>query len=224
MRQWIVMAACLAAGIAQAGTVSKPELTIDVPDGWVEVPGPVLQAFHDELQRKSPLVQAPRYDYAFQSTQGPPWLSYPYVFVKVTASGRPTEQDLEKLPSIDVDTKGREDGSPGPMAYDKAANIVWLSSKDDGQSVAPVTGLSAAIPTEQGFVELHAYAKAADFDARLPTFRKIITSARVVPHLAYRPHWTDRSGPFTGFGRLASWAAIAGLISVFVVIYRRRKN
>lgn len=236
MRKLLVMAACLVAGLTHADTRTKPEVTLDVPAGWVEVPADVLQAFHDELKRQAPLVEAPKYDYAFQAAVGPPWLSYPYVLVKVTPSGRATEHDLESLPSIDLNAKVRErsagwgdlmkDSSLGQMRYDKAANIVWLSSKSDVKGIGPVTGLSGVIPTEQGFVELHAYARAGDFDQQLPTFQKIITSARVAPHLAYQPHWTDKLGPLARFDfkQLGVFLALGALVGIFIWIYRRRRN
>lgn len=234
MRNSWVIAACLLAGITQAAVVTKPAVALDVPEGWVEVPAEVLQAFHAELQREAPLQQVPKYDYAFQSKAGPPWLSYPYLLVKVSPSGRPSEHDLETLPTLAPDANapgdglGRllEDTSLGKMRYDKAANVVWLSSKSNVKSVGPVTGISGMLPTEQGFVELHGYAKDADFAAQLPAFQRMITGARVAPHLAYRPHWTDAPGPVSRFDfKWLGWvAAIAILIAVFAGIYRRRRG
>jgi len=236
MRKLLVLIAALASGAVFATSISKPEFTVDVPDGWVEVPPEVLQEFYDELKRQAPAAQIPKYNYAFQSTQGPPWLSYPYVLVKVTPSGRPSEHDLETLPSIDLNAKVHEktddmqnllkDTSLGQMHYDQAANIVWLSSKTDVVNIGPVTGISGVIPTEQGFVELHAYAKETDFPQYLPTFQKIITSARVAPQLAYRPHWTDKLGPFARFDfkELGFVLAIGALVGIFVGIYRRKRS
>jgi len=236
MRQWLVLLAALASTGALATPISKPEVTVDVPDGWVEVPPEVLQAFHAELKRQAPLAQVPKYDYAFQEAAGPPWLNYPYVLVKVTPTGRPTEHDLETLPSIDLNAKVRErgddwgkimkDSSLGQMRYDKSANVVWISSKSNVATIGPVTGISGVIPTEQGFVELHGYAKESDFPQYLPTFQRIITGARVAPHLLYRPRWTDKLGPFARFD-FKQWGfalAVGALIAIFVSIYRRRQN
>ena len=131
--------------------------------------------------------------------------SYPYVLVKVTPTGRPSEFELENLPSIDLDSKIKakgddwsnlmKDTSLGKMRYDKAANVVWLTSKSDVVSIGEVRGISGIIPTEQGFVELHAYARSEDFDGHFPMFEKIITGAKVAAHLAYQPNWTDKLGP-----------------------------
>ena len=188
MRKLLVMAACLAAGLTHAATFTRPEVTLALPDGWVEVPREILQQFHDEMKRQAPLANIPKYDYAFQSTGGPPWLAYPYVLVKVSPTGRPTERELTDLPSIDLNESFKERSgdwsnlmkgtSLGKMRYDKAANVVWITSQSNVANIGEVSGISGIIPTEKGFVELHAYAKTSDFGEHFPAFEKIITGAR----------------------------------------------
>ena len=240
MHKLLVMAACLVAGVAQAATFTRPEVTLEVPDGWVEVPAEVLQSFHAEMQRQAPLAQVPKYDYAYQAANGPPWLSYPYLLVKVTPSGRPTEHDLESLPSIDLNEKFKDenrkwsglmkDTSLGQMRYDKAANVVWISSKSNVNGIGAITGISGIIPTEKGFVELHAYAKTEDFEGHMPTFEKIITGAKIAPDLLYKPRWTDKLGPAAGFFDTKSLLskltilAIAGVLIAVFLSRRRRRN
>lgn len=236
MRKLLVMAMCLAAGLAQAATFTRPEVTLDLPDGWVEVPGEVMQQFYDEMKRQAPAANIPKYNYAFQSTGGPPWLTYPYVLVKVSPTGRPTETELMGLPAIDLNDKFKEKGGDwsnvmkdttlGKMRYDKAANVVWITSKSDVVNVGPVSGISGIIPTEKGFVELHAYAKTPDFPQHLATFETIIKGARIAPDLQYKPSWVDAlPGPVSRipFMQLGFFLAIAVLV-VAVVIYRRRQS
>lgn len=236
MRQSLVLALCLFAGLTQAATFTKPEVTLAVPDGWVEVPGDVLRQFHDEMKRQAPLAEIPKYDYAFQAAGGPPWLSYPYLLVKISPTGRPTERELTELPAIDLNEKFQEnsgdwsavmkDTSLGKMQYDKAANVVWITSKSSVVNIGEVSGLSGIIPTEKGFVELHAYAKTADFPQHLPTFEKVITGAVIAPDLRYQPGWVDAlPGPVSRipFKQLGLFVAVAVLIGA-VVIWRRRKN
>ena len=236
MRALSVLLACLASASVFAGTVSKPEVTVELPDGWREVPAEVLQAFYEEIRRQAPKVEAPKYDYAFQADAGPPWLAYPYVLVKVRPSGRPSEFELENLPRIDLDSKIKEkgedwsklmkDSSLGQMRYDKAANVVWLTSKSTVVNIGEVRGISGIIPTEQGFVELHAYARTEDFDGHLPAFERIITSAKVAPTLAYRPNWTDKLGPFARFDfkQLGFMVVLGALIGVGVAVMRKRRR
>jgi hypothetical protein len=235
MRKVLVLLACLLPAIALAGGVAKPEVTVELPDGWVEIPADVLRALHDEMQRQAPLVQMPKYDYGFQSAEGPPWLAYPYLLVKVTPSGRPTEHELEALPSFNLNEKIRDkkddwsslmkDTSLGQMRYDKAANVVWLSSKSDVANIGPVRGISGVIPTEQGFVELHAYARSEDFDGHFPTFEKIITGAKVAPALAYQPRWSDKLGPLARFNfkEFGFLVVLGALIGVAVATWRKRR-
>lgn len=236
MRKLLVLVACLAQSAAHAAAIGKPEVTVEIPDGWVEVPASVLQDFYDELKRQMPLEKVPKYDYAFQANAGPPWLAYPYVLVRVAPTGRPTERELEELPKVDLNEEMRKQGgdwskilkgsSMGQMRFDKAANIVWLSSKNDVANVGTVSGISGMIPTEQGFIEMHGYALEADFAQHLPTFEKIISGAKAAPHLAYQPRWSDKLGPAAGldFKRIGFFAVIGALIAVFAGIYRRRKN
>jgi hypothetical protein len=235
MRALSFLLACLVSASVFAGVVTKPEVTVELPDGWHEVPPQVLQSFHDEIRRKAPTVEAPKYDYAFQADAGPPWLAYPYVMVKIRSSGRPSELELEKLPRIDLDSRVQEkgedwsgllkDSSLGQMRYDKAANVVWLTSKSTVVNIGEVRGISGIIPTEQGFVELHAYARTEDFEGHLPVFEKIITGAKVAPDLAYRPAGTG-SDPFAGFGfkLVAFLAALSALIVMGVAAVRKRRG
>lgn len=236
MRPLSVLLACLASASVIAGTVAKPEVTVELPDGWHEVPADVLQAFYEEIRRQAPKVEAPKYDYAFQADAGPPWLAYPYVLVKIRPSGRPSEFELENLPSIDLDSKIKEkgedwsrlmkDSSLGQMRYDKAANVVWLTSKSTVVNIGEVRGISGIIPTEKGFVELHSYARAEDFDGHLPTFEKIITGAKVAPDLAYQPNWTDKLGPFAKFNfkEMGFVVVLGALIGIGVAVMRKRRD
>jgi len=238
MRKLLALAACLAVcASAFAGTIKKPEVTVQLPEGWVEVPASVLQQFFDEMQRQAPNAQIPRYSYAFQSKQGPPWLDYPYVLVKVTATTRPTESELQSLPTVDLNDKVRDkrddwsnvmkDSSLGKMRYDKAANVVWITSKSTVVNIGEVSGISGVIPTENGFVELHAYAKTADFPQHFPTFEKIITDAKIAPLLQYQPRWTDKlPAPIRRFDwkEMGFLVAIGALIGVFIAIYRRKRT
>jgi hypothetical protein len=237
MRKLLIMAACLVASGTHAGTFTKPEVTLELPAGWVEVPREILQQFYDEMKRQAPLARIPKYDYAVQSTGGPPWLAYPYVLVKISPTGRPTERELTDLPSIDLNASYREksgdwsavlqDTSLGKMRYDKAANVVWITSKSNVVNIGEVSGISGIIPTEKGFVELHAYAKSPDFAAQMPMFEKIVTSARVAPELQYRPSWTDAlPGPVSRFNfkLIGFLLAIGALVGIFLAIYRRRQT
>jgi hypothetical protein len=236
----LVVAVFLAGPAALAAPVQKPQITVELPDGWVEVPASVLQRFYDEMQRQAPNAKIPKYDYAFQAKAGPPWLDYPYVLVKVTPSGRPTESELESLPALNLNDKFEAkkgdwaavmtDTTLGQMRYDKAANVVWLSSKSNVVNVGSVSGISGVIPTEQGFVELHGYAQTGDFAGYFPTFQRIITGAKVSPVLLYQPRWSDKLGPAAGlfdFNRLGAKVALGAVIGILLAVFftwRRKRD
>jgi len=236
MRKLLAMALCLAAGLTHAASFTKPEVTVDLPDGWVEVPDAVMQQFYDEMKRQAPAANIPKYNYAFQSAGGPPWLMYPYVLVKVSPTGRPTETELMGLPAIDLNDKFKEksgdwsnvmkDTTLGKMHYDKAANVVWITSKSDVVNIGPVSGISGIIPTEKGFVELHAYAKTPDFPGHLPTFETVIKGARIAPDLRYKPSWVDSlPGPVGRMPyKLIGFLLVIGVLVAVFLIYRRRQN
>jgi hypothetical protein len=215
MRKLLVLAACLAVGSTHAATFTKPAVTLELPEGWVEVPPATLQQLYDEMKRQTPLTEVSKYDYAFQSGVGPPWLTYPYVLVKVQSNGRPTAQELEQLPAV-----AKQEGTPGQMRYDKAANIVWMTSQTTVAGVGDVGSLSAFIPTERGFVDVHGYARTADFPQLSPVFEKIASSAVISPQLQYRAE--SPKAPEPAFNRWGLLAAIGVLIVLGIAIFRRR--
>jgi len=221
MRKLLVLAACLAAGVTHAATFTKLAVTFQLPDGWVEVPATKLQQLHDDMQRQAPNDAATKYDYAFQGNAGPPWLTYPYLLVKMSSAGRPTEQELEGLPAA-----AAKDGAPGPMHYDAATNIVWMRSKTPIANVGDVGSLSAFIPTERGFVDVHAYALEADFPRLQPVFEKIVADAVIAPELKYRSHAAGDGDnvPAAAYGRLGYLLAIGALAAILFVVFRRRKT
>jgi len=221
MRKLLVLAACLGFGVAHATSVSKLAFTLELPDGWVEVPSDTLQQLYVEMKRRAPGEETSKYDYAFQSNAGPPWLTYPYVLVKVRASGRASEQELEDLPAV-----AAKEGAPGPMRHDKATNIVWMSSQTQVATVGKVDGLTAFIPTERGFVDVHAYAPEADYPRFEPVFEKLIASVVIAPELKYQARRADDPGTAAGPGTkfLGVALAIGALIGIFWVISRRRKT
>ena len=221
MRTLSVLAACLLAGVAHATTVSKLAFTLELPDGWVEAPPEALQQLHDAMKQQAPGQETAKYDYAFQSNAGPPWFTYPYVLVKVRSSGRPSEQDLADLPAA-----AAKEGVPGPMRHDPATNIVWMSSTIQVAPVGAVDSLTAFIPTERGFVDVYAYAPAADYPPLKPALEKLIGSIVIAPALKYQAHRADDAGAGGGFDfkRLGLILGAGVLIGVLVGFFRRRKT
>jgi hypothetical protein len=238
LRILTVLAALAATLPLRAATLDIPEVSLTLPDGWVEVPQEILQQFYEEMQRQAPDAGIPRYDYAVQSSDGPPWLAYPYVLVKISITGRPTERELQAMPRIDANaelqkksealSKVMTDTKLGQMQYDKAANVVWVTSESDVVGIGKVSGLSGVIPTEKGFVQLHGYARSEDFARHEPVFRKIITTAKISPALVYQPRWSDELAKYGLFDstdlrwRTGIGLAVGLVVLIFVLLRRKR--
>ena len=238
LRLLTVLAALAATLPLRAASLDTPEVSLSLPDRWVEVPQEILQAFYEEMQRQAPNAGIPRYDYATQSTNGPPWLAYPYVLVKVSNTGRPTERELESMPRFDANAELQKksealsnvmkDTKLGQMQYDKAANVVWVTSESEVIGVGKVSGISGIIPTERGFVQIHGYAMTADFAQHEPGFRKIITTAKIPPTLLYQPRWSDQLEKYALLdSKSLKWRMALGLgvalVVLLYVILRRKK-
>lgn len=221
-----------------AESTSKPEFTLILPDGWVEVPQDVLTDVNEELRRQAPGSSA-RYSYAFQPAGAKNWLDYPYVLVQISNIGRPSESQLKALPRIDTNQAfGRtaaelksfmSNTKLGQMQYDPVARVAWMTSESDVVDVGRVQGLSAVLPTEKGTLQLHGYALEASFPAFLPTFRQIVQSAVLSPSLAYKPRVTDNVPllnriDWAGVGEKALAGGIAGAFIGLIAFLARKKR
>jgi hypothetical protein len=220
-------------------TIQKESFTITLPDGWIEIPQDGLTAMFAELERQAPDAKIPKYDYGFQLGSSQNWMEYPYILVQLNKASRIPEHQLKSLPTIDLNAKIKDQAanmqslmssiSIGKMQYDQAAHVVWLTMQSDVVNVGRIRGISGLIPTETGFVQVHAYSTESDFQSYLPIFRQIITATAINPSLVYKPRWTDSSPIISGidWGQMAGKAivggVIGGLIAIFVGIRRKKK-
>ncbi|WP_029923079.1 hypothetical protein [Nevskia soli] len=176
--------------------VQKPEFSVALPDGWVEMPQDALAAARDKIARTVPNAVIPRYDYGFQLAANKT-MEYPYILVQLTDKGRIPPEQLQKLPKLDLGAAldGKTDVlkalvsgvSLGHMQYDEKVGVIWLSSQSEVPGVGTIHGLSGLIPTQNGALQLHCYALDASFDTYLPLFRQIVASATPSAALAYQP-------------------------------------
>ncbi len=177
-------------------TVQKPEFSLALPDGWVEIPQDALAAARDKIAQVAPNATIPKYDYGFQLAANK-WMQYPYILVQLSDQGRIPERQLQQLPKLDLGAAldGKTDAlkallsgvSLGHMQYDDNARLIWLSSQSEMPGIGTIHGLSGLIPTQTGALQLHCYALDASIDTLLPLFRQVVASARPAPALAYQP-------------------------------------
>lgn len=222
-----------------AVAVQKESFTITLPDGWIEIPQDVLTAMYAELKRQAPNAKIPKYDYGFQLGSSQNWMEYPYILVQVNKASRIPEHQLKSLPTIDLNEKIKDQAanikslmssaSLGKMQYDEAAHVVWITMQSDVVNVGRIQGISGLIPTETGFVQVHAYSTESNFQSYLPAFRQIITTTTINPSLVYKPHWTDNSPILSGidWGQVASKAIVGGVIGAIIAVFagiRRKKK
>lgn len=180
---------CLVSLPAKAATFDKENFTITLPDTWVEVPPEVLSAYMEELKQQAPTAAVPVYDYAFQpDNKG--WLTYPYVLVQISRSGKVPPEELQSINKIDMNSaeiKRQTQGygslldnvTLGQLSYDDATHTAWLKSDIDVAGMGKILGLSGMHLTNNGTVSVHAYAKADEFEDRLPEFTKLISSVTI---------------------------------------------
>lgn len=216
----------------------KDSFTITLPDGWIEIPQDVLAAAYTEVEKQAPNAKIPRYDYGYQLGSAQNWMEYPYILVQVNKASRIPEHQLESMSTIDLNDKLKDhvanmrtlmsNASLGKMQYDKTAHVVWLATLFDVVDAGKIQGISGLVPTENGFVQIHAYSKTSNFESYLPVFRQIILGTTISPSLTYKPRWTDRSPILSGidWGKVAgkgiAGAVVGGLIAIFAG--RKRKN
>lgn len=219
---------CLVTLPAKAAVFDKEAFTITLPDTWVEVPPEVLSAYMEELKRQAPTATVPVYDYAFQpDNKG--WLTYPYVLVQISRSGKIPQEELQSINKIDMNSdaiKSQADGygglldnvTLGQLSYDTKTNTAWLKSDVDVAGTGKVLGISGMHLTNKGTIAVHAYAKAAEFDDRLPEFTKLISSVTIAEIHQYDNTAID----WNRVGKQILLACMAGaLVAAFAQLWVR---
>jgi hypothetical protein len=220
--------------------IQKPEFSITLPDGWVEIPRDAMVAMQDEVKRQAPNSNLPRYQYGFQLDSVKEGLAYPYILVQLNTAGRIPEQQFKAMPKIDLNKEAAKhigdvssfmsNTNLGQAQYDEVAHLVWITVKTDVVGVGKIQGISGIIPTETGGVGVHAYSTETEFSSHLPVFRQVITSVMIPPDQAYKPRWSD-SNPILGaidWGRVGVKALtgglIGGVIALVIGLLRRKKR
>lgn len=227
--------------IANSGIQQKNKFSIAIPDGWVEVPIDVIDAYEKETARLAPNVTAQHYDYGFQLDSSKNWFEYPYVLVQVKNIGRIPESQLEKLEghsvqeSLDKHKKGLSsivsDIQAGKMVYDKQTKIIWMLIQSNVVNVGPVSGISGMIPTEKGFIQIVGHSLRDDYSKYEPIFRSIVLSVTPEPALIYKPKWSDSLSPAVSgidWGKVLA-KAIGGVIAAAIIasiagLFKKRKG
>jgi len=227
--------------IANSGIQQKNEFSIAIPDGWVEMPRDVIDAYEKEMANLAPNVPAQHFDYGFQLDETKNWFEHPYILVQIKNMGRIPDSQLEKLAGYSVQDTVKEykdglnsvatDIQIGRMIYDKQTKIIWMHIQSNVVYVGPVSGISGMIPTEKGFIQIVGYSLRDDYPKYDPVFRSIILSVAPEPSLVYKPKWSDNLPPVVSgieWGRVLSkaigGAIAAAIIASIVGFFKKRKE
>ena len=226
--------------IASDSELQKNGFSISLPDGWIEMPRDVIDAYEKEITRLAPNVTTQHYDYGFQLDSSKNWFEYPYILVQVKNIGRIPESQLEKLErysvqeSLDKYKKGvssiMSDIQAGKMVYDKETKMIWMRIESNVANIGPISGISGMIPTEKGFIQVMGYSLREHYPTYEAIFQSVALSVSPEPGLAYKPKWSDSLPPAVAgidWGKVAGKAiagAIIGGIIALIAALRKKKN
>ncbi len=219
----------------------KEVFSISLPDGWVEMPSDVIDAYEKGIAKLAPNVPAQNYDYGFQLGSADNWFEYPYILVQINNMGRIPEKQIENLEeysaqeSIDKYKSDFDavmsDVQAGKMYYDKSAKIIWLHIEFSVVNIGPISGLSGIIPTEKGFIQVSGYSLKSDYASYAPVFRAAAISVTPDSELVYKPKWSDRFTPMVSgidwskvIVKAVVGAIIGGLIALFAGLLRKENE
>ncbi len=237
------IAACIAAIAISAGgeTFDTGEgFAITLPNGWVQIPGSVLQVFSARMDDLSPDTPQQVYDYGYQIEDDGKWLTYPYILVQVRPEGRipsgqlvrynqfapEMEEDIETVKNGFSDVLS--DASMDEPAYDSENKILWTSLSANVLDGADVKALVGMRLTEMGYIQLTGYAPLDSFAEYERIFREAFVNLVLDADIEYQPQFSDTAPVIGGFNtvKLLVFILQAVLIGSFlwlVYIFLKRK-
>jgi len=176
--------------------------TINIPSGWQVIPQSEVAKRVQSIRKAARAANIPdakipdfRYGYQLSSDR---WFSCPYVLVAINRAGRMPEDELRKLPTVDLagiinDVRSALRGKVsnfqvGRVVYDPATQIIWIASEVEYPDIGKVDNLCGELMTENGAIMVYGYALPNSFDQYKPTFIQIAESIHPSEALRYKPH------------------------------------
>lgn len=227
----LVVLASLSGLTAKASTVALPEdgFTFTLPDDWISIPPDIIAQRAAEVAKTAPRAGTIDWKYGYQPS-GNPWFSYPYLLIKIRDSGRISESQWQKLPSLDmskINAAAREavpssaisDISIGKMSYDPETKRVWSESNATLTGGSNIYGLMMRVPTQKGTIDFYFYSPADQYQTLRPLFLKTAASVTIGPDIAYK---SDLESGVTSAieGNYTRYAGYAGAIILMIWIRR----
>lgn len=226
------IAACIVAiAVSASGKTfeTDDDFLITLPDGWVQIPGSVLQAFSEKMDELSPDTPRQIYDYGYQMDGDGRWLTYPYVLVQVRPEGRIPSGELARYQSKRSHTEDidRSEVRFGNSTYDKEHQILWSMLTTPAQNGESAKALIAVKLTEHGYIRLTGCATETSFDEYEKVFRDAFSSLEIDEFIAYKPQFADTMPVIGGImtGKVILWFVQAVVIGgVLWLVYIRIKR
>jgi hypothetical protein len=192
---FLLLAVCPLTARAETIHLEAEQMTLVLPDGWVEIPEQIRIQRVAELEKSLAKPKTLKYTHVFQPLNVD-WFSYPYVIVEPQNERRFSEADLHKIPGIDwskmgdrakeYDPKVLSSVSIGKLVYDPVSRKAWTQSKITANGLN-VEALIMMQITQLGTINFGFYQTAEQFEEWFPLFMKIATSVTPDPEIAYRP-------------------------------------
>ncbi|MDX1962428.1 MAG: hypothetical protein SFX18_04700 [Pirellulales bacterium] len=224
--QWLVLGTVT--GLADQ-VIEKPEFRLILPEGWRELTRIQLEHINKNAQRVLPKGIQQSYQYGFEQADNKA-VNIPNLLVQVKPSGRASDAQIKGLVNLNPNDRVQkfnaiENYTVESYSYDEEHGMLWMKVNVDVANVGKISGLTAMIPTEEGFLQLNAYCPEADAESLTPLFKKIITSVELAPHLVRKPDMNAWNRIFD-VSQIARDAAIGGFVGVIVglVMYLLRKR
>lgn len=226
--------------MADGSELKKNGFSISIPEGWVEMPRDVIDAYEKEIARLAPNAPPQHYDYGFQLGSSKNWFEYPYILVQMKNTGRIPERQLEKLEGYSIEqnldkhkkalSSIMSDIQTGKMVYDKQTRMIWMRIEANIADIGPISGVSGMVPTENGLIQVIGYSLRENYPTYEAIFQSVALSVSPESWLAYKPKWSDRLPPaVTGIdwgkvaGKAVAGAIIGGIIALIAAL-RKKKN
>ncbi len=186
---------------ASAEVIQKPEFSLTLPDGWVEIPQEVLEQKYEETMRMAPNLAAVRFEYGFQRGPVQDYIDLPGVMIDVSSDGRPSIAELRSSLAVDMNKKFQDKrdteyrGVPSmeynQWGYDARSHVLSMESRCEVPVYGTVSQFTKIIPTEEGTVNFYFSTPVSEEADNLPVLQKIFGSIVISPEIEYRERWLD---------------------------------
>jgi len=218
---------------AHASTwMKKPFFAIEVPEGWSEIPGEILDRMMEAKKGAVEGMAGKRIDFGFQLSGKTDEISLPFVFVLVEHSGKIKEYDEKDAMNIPY-KQGVEEGlkRTDPTFkvvrawYDSGPRILWMVVESAHGNANDVKGLIAQILTEDGCIAAQGFSRKNQWKVQQPVIKQMILSIDPVPAIKYKPGWsTDATEKKDLDEDMDTLIEITSFITVAVLIWYFRRR